>query len=818
MSEPTNYVDQTQTPTDIPGSGTMLDVDQSQTPATGTPATTGAPDAAAAQPTAQTPPQTPEQTAQQFPFPNGAQQQAQAAGGQGQPGTPQGAISQADNPDNPANHPAVKAGGWINATARALAGGDQYSVKIDPNTGTMTRTPVPLSSKQIAMGIAVAALTGAASGLGEKGPGAEGRAAQAGFQQALAQKQNQQAQQDREAQQTYTRQAAIAQTNFQMHQTAVRLGQLDYEQHKQYVADNAKALENVNTVGAALAGGVREQDLLSKYNVTAQNAIPDGIVARLNADGTQATDKYGTPMWDNTYTVIDPAKKIGLDQGTADFLAQHHVPGTFDIVNGKAVAKNFEGSPQVRAGIVVSMLSQASAIRTTEAQLNQQISGLPGGDKNAEVVKANLTDALDHNLISTKSLQAFAPYASMPFDQALDAMRKNKVDPQAIGQIAQLVPQKVQEQLKNQRLEAESAEKAKNDAAAAVTKQNAELPGKIEEARLREQIQTSGSYAQGFNHEAGTQAAKVAAGVASGTLTGKLKNGDLDKVAVDPSEKPIDGVNKGYLANLAAVDPGIAAAVDAVGHGKAFVSNYGLAKDAGQKFLGFVHNAFPGFGVANANLYEKQLNDFGINGKTGKANTAGSTLMEHLLRLNNSVGIGSTTGLSGEFGVNAANATNEAGTFYSNGNKPGEAELKDYRDEFRSHNPLIVKSAAKAQAEAAMDKIKENYNTQARAVPESFGKPQPILSQDAADAYKTLTGKTAPDYLVDHTIQSRAYANDQSQGTNNTSQAARSNGSGGAASAVPRKNPDLPGATTVKKGSDGNYYQFNAQGGYLGPA
>lgn len=748
------------------GNDQSQDWTQTQQPTQQTSATPSTPPDAGGTP--QGPQQTPAQTAQQFPFP-GAQKpqggvQSQGDGGEdggGPPGAPK-------QPLTPQQQKVVQNAGWVHTVLKTLSGGDQQKTVIDPNTGKSSTVTVPMSNGQYARGLAAAVLTGAFSGLGEKGPGAEGRAAEDGFSAVAKQKQQAQAQQQQQASQDFARQAATAQTNFQTRENNLRLSKESFDVQKNWVDQSAESLQQMRDQGHVIAEDVAPEDLMPKYHVAQDQAIPSRVVQTQNPDGSLSARVL--------YSVVDPAGKINMPQQTAQFLADHHVPGTFKIdpSTGKAIPLNFEGSAAVKVGIVTNQLQNAGALNTTEHLMNKQLADLPDSPQ------VNITKAFDQGTLSTKALKAFAPFASYDhLDEAITDFTKSKANQDSGGvlasQIRSLIPSGALDQITKTHLDQVAADKSKREAAAAVVKQQAELPGVLAAKRAEASIQSAHAYQEGFNHEAGSQAAKAAAGVASGTLTGKLKNNDLYAVATDPSEKPINGVNQNYLNSLKSVDPAIAAAVEAVGHGQAFVSNYGLAKDAGQHFLGLVHQAFPEFAVGKANEYEKQLSDFGINGKTGKANTAGSTLMEHLLRLHDAVGIGSATGTSGAFGVDAANATNEAGTFYANGNKPGEAELKDYRDEFRSPLPWKVQSATKAQAIAAMDKIKENYNTQARATPSSFGKPQPILSEDAANAYNKLTGDKAPDYLVDHTIQSRAYANDgssQSQSGQNTSQAA----------------------------------------------
>ena len=87
---------------------------------------------------------------------------------------------------DPAAHPSVQRASIINSIGEALAGGPRYTTAIDPSTGVVTRTKVPLSRSDIGMAIAMETLSGALSGLSvPNGPGNLGRAAGAGYAQAV---------------------------------------------------------------------------------------------------------------------------------------------------------------------------------------------------------------------------------------------------------------------------------------------------------------------------------------------------------------------------------------------------------------------------------------------------------------------------------------------------------------------------------------------------------------------------------------------------------------------------------------------------------
>lgn len=695
-------------------------------------------------------PATPADTAAQHPFP-GEPSQTQQNGPQGGADLSKAVEGLPDKPESPAVTQAVSQASGIHKVLQALAGGPTTKTTINPNTGEVERTQVPTTNARFGMSIALAALTGAFNGLAQKGPGAEGRAAAGGFNEALQQKQQQQQAQDEEASKTYARQAAIAQTNFTMHQTAQRMGQLDYEAHKEFVGDAAAGLTNVKAAGADLESGVREEDLLKKYNITKNNAIPDGIAPRMDArpghEGEQAEDKYGQKLWDNTYTVIDPQKKIALDQGTAQFLADHHVPGYFTQgPDGKPIPKDFSGSAQIKAGLYVNGLAQASAIKTTEAQVNAQLAKLPGdaGKVDGKVFEANLTDGLDKGTVTTKALQAFAPYASMPLDQALDAMRKNKVDPTSISQIASLVPSTVQDALKNQRLESEGAEKAKIDAAAAVTKQQAELPGQIAEVAAKSRVETAAAGQRAFNEETGRQKAKSAYDSSSTAIKDMVKNPKLNAIP-DISETPVNGVNQQYVKALQDADPNMAAVVKAIGEGRQLQSKYGLAKEDGQRLAAIVNRAYPEYSQPKAEAYEKLLNSF-TSGPDKTQIESGNTTYRHIQdyvetanKLGSSVP-GAPTRIS--LGKDASQLVEEVNSAYTKG-VLHEDQRANLIDGLTSVNPIYRQSAARELTKLLSAKTSEKLGTFRRGKVTSATPDFEVVSPEAKDAYQFIMGNEA---------------------------------------------------------------------------
>lgn len=702
-----------------------------------------------------TSPQGDEKTAQQHPFPSSTSAQN---GPQSPQNAPQGAADLSksvegipNTPPPPAVQQAIQQGGWTHQVLKALAGGDQTQTTIDPNTGKVQRSVVPMSNARLGMSVALAALTGAFNGLAQKGPGAEGRSAAQGFDLALQQKQQQQKEQDEEASKTYARQAAIAQTNLTQHETAQRMGMLDYDFHQKIVAGNQPSIAALDAAGAVQDRGVREQDLLSKYHITKDMAIVDGTVARMDSTtGEQATDKYGQKLWDNTYTVVDPSKKIALSPEMAQNLADHHVAGYFTTVDGKAVPKQMQGSAPLKASLYLNGVAQSNAIDTTEAQLGQQFARLGDeGKVEGKQFAASLTKALDKNQISPKDLTTFSKYASMPFDQALDQMRKDKVDPQTIGNISSLVPADVQKAMAKQRLDQENQDNAVRKATAAHVEAQASLPDKLREEEMKKKIDSRFAATNAYNEEAGRIQAKNKFGEGGGAVNHEMVNNPkLATIALDPNDHPVNGVRQGYLSQLKGVDPALAAEVQAVGEGRLVQSKYGLAKGDGQRLAGIVAQAYPGYDQAKGEAYGKLRDNF-TAGPQAVMSTNGRTTLQHMARLYDTAGqleAGNPLSIThSDFVSDSGRAIDEMNSAYTKGvlHKDDRAKLEDNATSIR---PEKRQEFAKEGLRLLGDKIGQVQTQWGYGKPSNAVSDFPLLDQDSIDAYNhVLHGERAID-------------------------------------------------------------------------
>jgi hypothetical protein len=272
----------------------------------------------------------------------------------------------------PQVHPAIQRASLLRNVATALAGGPRFVTKIDPNTGETTRTEVPLSRGDILTALAAEAITGALSGLSQRGPGAEGRAAAAGFDQV-----SQQQQAANQAQQQATQQQFENQSNQLARRASIYEANsraiLNTSEAEQQGADAIDKLVDINRQSGVLDvdpalldnGGVpmTQQELMDamksgKLSPTEQLGPVAGRVEITNPDGTK--------RWEATHLVIkDPNTPVTLDQAQWDRLAEAGVPG---YAKGTKVGQGIQ--------IPVRMMQNANEIAASHSLANQRLNDL----------------------------------------------------------------------------------------------------------------------------------------------------------------------------------------------------------------------------------------------------------------------------------------------------------------------------------------------------------------------------------------------------------------------------------------------------------
>jgi hypothetical protein len=232
-------------------------------------------------------------------------------------------------------HPSVERAGLIRTIAETLAGGPRVQLTANPD-GTVTRTRVPLSKTDIGLALAMEALSGSVAGLSQRGPAAVGMAAQAGFQQIAAQRQQADIQQEQQAQadakaksDALVRQAQAFEQNSRVILNTSQSERFGVESLRDAVSMNAQLLNDYDEAGAVQEQHV-PQDVLSAglkngtYDVTKQIAIPDGFT---NING----------RYEQTFSIVaDPRAKVPLTQAQAEAFGNAGLPGFLPFASGKS--------------------------------------------------------------------------------------------------------------------------------------------------------------------------------------------------------------------------------------------------------------------------------------------------------------------------------------------------------------------------------------------------------------------------------------------------------------------------------------------------
>jgi len=335
-------------------------------------------------------------------------------------------------------HPSVQKAGVVRQVAQALAGGPRYTTTIDPQTGITTRTQVPLSNKDIALAIAMEAISGGLTGLAQTGPGATGRAAAAGFQQAVQQRQQADAQQEQQAQSDYHNQVSALTRKAQAYESAQRaiLNTAQAERYgveslKDAVSINAPLLSSYQDASAVSESNVSQDALQAgmqsgKYNPTEQIAIPDGFT---NING----------RYEQTFSIVNnPSAKLLLTTERAKAFADAGIPGWTQFKTGKV-----PDGYLVPGTMLANANAQLQAIDLMKQDVSQVADTLAKSDNktNQQLAKTipdfqSLLNDKTNGPVLRSALMKFQKYVShsdshgMDFYQSLQMMAQpSKSDP-----------------------------------------------------------------------------------------------------------------------------------------------------------------------------------------------------------------------------------------------------------------------------------------------------------------------------------------------------------------------------------------------------
>lgn len=338
-------------------------------------------------------------------------------------------VSNAVQPD-PAHIQAVKRASVLYDVAEALAGGPRYTETIDAS-GTRTRIPVRLKKGEIAMALALEALSGGLAGMtyGKgRGPGAAGLA---GMQQSILRGQQAQQRQDQIAEEDFANRskalaskAAVAEVNSRT--------LLNTSEAEKYGADAIDKLVEINRASGVL--DVDSDNLDNGGAPLTQAEMLDGIRAgRLNttdklgpvAGRVQVTSPDGTTRWESTHLVIrDPNSPVTISQDDWDRYAASHVPG-FRPINLGPNGIEVKLSTKQRANEILAAHT-LSDFRLNE--MREVLSGTPWADKVPTSV--NFSEPGVETAISR--FQRYVSHSNqhgMDIYESLQAMGTDKRDP-----------------------------------------------------------------------------------------------------------------------------------------------------------------------------------------------------------------------------------------------------------------------------------------------------------------------------------------------------------------------------------------------------
>ena len=312
----------------------------------------------------------------------------------------------------------------------------QFKTVINPD-GTSSQVPLPRSRKDIGMAIALSALTGAFSGLGERGPGANGRAAAQGFNAVNQQRQQADQQQNAQAQGDFLRKQATLKSNMELRAGAIQAGLYDRDVNNQWSDSYKSAVdaiyENPASIASIVAGSREapvsedEADDIIKHSPFQIDRIPVGeAVPRIGPDGQQAWIDPTTrkivpdntpgahPAWDHRFILMKHDSQVPLSDssGAKDWLKEVVNSPFAPWIQGasKSLLAGNGASGSIPTSTMTSMISQKNRFDLLQHSLNEFATTLNGDKKEGDkgyTKPIDLADALKRGIIDPQTVQMF---------------------------------------------------------------------------------------------------------------------------------------------------------------------------------------------------------------------------------------------------------------------------------------------------------------------------------------------------------------------------------------------------------------------------
>jgi hypothetical protein len=230
-------------------------------------------------------------------------------------------------------HPAVKRASVLYEVAQALAGGPHYNETIDAD-GNRVKTPVKMSGRNIAMAIALEAISGSLTGLQAgrgHGPGAAGAAA---MQQSMQRRQQEQLRQDATAKEDFNNRSAVIARKAQIAEVNSRTI-LNTAESEKYGAEAIDKLVDINRASGVLdvEPGNVDNSGVPMTQQEMMDAIKAGKISTMDQLGpiagrVEVTNTDGSKRWEATHLIVrDPKTPVEVSQEQWDRFAAAHVPG-----------------------------------------------------------------------------------------------------------------------------------------------------------------------------------------------------------------------------------------------------------------------------------------------------------------------------------------------------------------------------------------------------------------------------------------------------------------------------------------------------------
>ncbi len=679
--------------------------------------------------------------------------------------------STAPAPENPQLHKA----GRIFQMAQMLTGGPQYRTTIDPNTGDMIRTQVPVSKGHIAMALALEAISGGLVGLGQMGPNATGMAGAAGVEEGMKigqMRKEDQAQQDQEAQQTYARKVQIFQNNLRTAQIGRTLSAQDLD-YNQKIASQAQPMYDgiMKIAPQQILGTGTEQDMISKYHATNENAIMTGRVIPVMdpKTGKQAVGPAGNLLTTPEYAAINPNFK------SSDLIS----PENWKLGQVYGITpKGLPDNPVLGFSMALELQNKIIAASMADKTVQDFYKSMGEEAPNfASMVKSN--PSLARNVESFQPLlNATGGNVGHAISELATGDPKNgrAPDPGAAGNILNLFGgwknvNAYDQKNANDALAARTAAEktAQVDAGFSVIdsvdKANAVLANPSHFSQ--NQVSQAKDFLSEHNHQIATEKyagasasvrgkadAEKAAGITPGNSSSSSNSGQgssneskffspaVNATLVQANYNTSDGRNEAFLQAFAKDHPELAKLVKAYSDGLNLPSYYQNAKEYGALLSSAMESYDPSFNISAAQRYNKTMQELSPGGKAGSKIIQANTAFMHAANLYYDIGGASAIGFSGKYNADYVDAYTEMANAYANGSQATDDQKEAMRKALTADRGYPVQRAAvKRQMRDLNDKTSAIFRQELDGLPRGVQLPPGVIDLAVAMRVHPIIGE-----------------------------------------------------------------------------